>query len=355
MLTRDPKKQNKLNLLVITHSKTEEYNDENHSFVEVLSSCCRLITERKDDAGDKAINKWLYLILNLYPLFEQQESIYSVIIKDGNTASRIDKLKKQLCTDLGMVLKWINAAPIIYDKPEEDLAKLHFSGAFGWGIPDSSQYDFEPSWAVRDFNLEIYKKIRSAFTVEELEAIDSREMKLAVVHLLTGYYIDKYYKMVSSILRKAGLNYIVNYNGTQEDKLSDLLIRLSHNRYKEYLEKGDVNPPSKNEKIGLLDKSICDRSKQKKLIKFLESLTDEMKIEMRSCSKRDFANIVYVLSQYLSCWKEKRYATSKRVLSMFYGIPEPTYKISDPSDYIKTPEGKKLLTLIDKFNESIGQ
>lgn len=356
MYTNDQTKANKLNSFVLPHSKTEEYNNLNLSFVEVLCSCCRLITERKDVAGDVTINKWLYFILNLQPLLQRQENEYLATIKNGNTESKIDKLKKQLCFDLGSILKWLSTAPIAYDKPEEDLAKLHFSGAFGRGVPDSSQYGFKPSWAVSVFDLNIYKQIRCAFSVEDLEHIESREMKLAVLYLLTGYYIDQYYQTVSSVLRTAGLNYVITYHGTQQDKLFDYLYRLSHNRYKEYLEDADVNPPSKTEKKLLINKNFCKLSKRDKLIKFLDSLTTEFKIGTRACSKRDFANIVFVLTEQLSCWEEKRYATSKRTLSQFYGLAkEPTYKVSDCSAFLKTEDGKRLRKMIKKFNESLEQ
>lgn len=355
MLTRDPQKMNPLDTFTLTHNKTEEYNNEDYSFIDVLSSCCRLLTERKDKAGDVTINKWLYLILNLGPVLEKQETIYSNIIKGGITTQRVGKLKGMLCFDLGAVLKWISVAPIIYDEPEQDIAKLHFNGAFGLGLPDNSAYGYEPSWAVKAFDLGVYKQIRSAFTVEDLELIESRTMKLAVLYLLTGYYIDAYYKVVSSILRKAGLNYVISINGTQQDKLFEILKRLSHNRYKEYIEEYSLNPPSNNEKMYILDKSICNLKNRDKLIKFLESLIKECKIGTRACSKRDFVNIVYALSTKLSCWKEKRFAPSKRVLSLFYGMQEPTYKVnvSDYSKYIETAEGKELLSRIEKFNESL--
>ena len=357
MLTKDPKKKIILNPFTLTHNKTEEYNDEYHPFVEVLSSCCRLLIERKDDAGDTAINKWLYLALNLSPVLEQQESEYSGIIRGVTTIQKVEKLKGQLCSDLKTVLKWISAAPIIYDKPEEDLAKLHFSGAFGRGIPDKSAYDYEPSWAVRIFDLNVYKQIRSSFTVEDLELIESREMKLAVLYLLTGYYIDAYYNVVSSILRKAGLNYVITTHGTQQDKLMDILKRLSHNRYKEFIEDKGLNPPSKNEKKYILDKNFCNLKNRDELIKFLESLLEECKIGTRACSKRDFVNIVCALSTNLSCWREKRFAPSKRVLSMFYGIQEPTYKVNarDYSAFVNTTEGKTLLSRIERFNNSLEQ
>lgn len=337
----------------LTHSKTEQYNHENLLFVDVLSACCRLVTERREDVADLALNKWLYLILNLSPVLEQQESIYAGIIKGGNTAARIEKLKVQLSKDISSVLMRLRYAPIIYDQPEEDLAKLHFNGAFGRGIPDWTTYDYEPSWAVRSFKQEVYQKIRSAFTVEELELIEQRDTKLAVVYLLTGYYINEYYKAVASVLRKAGLNYLLNFNGTQQDKLEEILRQLTRSRYKEYLQDGDVNPPSPNEKTQILSKKVCTLSCRSKLIKFLDSLTEEFKIGTRACSKRDFANIVYVLMDNLSCWKEKRFATSKRILSMYYGVQEPQYKVSDCDEFLRTDEGKKLQSMIDKFNDSI--
>ena len=358
MYTNDPQKKKQLNRLYITHNKTEEYNHENLSFVEILSACCRLITERKDNAGDNAINKWLYLILNLSPILERQESSYLEIIKGGITPAKIDKLKERLCYDLGTVLKWVSATPIVYDKPEEDLAKLHFNGAFGQGIPDKNSYGFRVSWATDVFDLSVYKQIRSAFTVEELELIESKEKKLSVLYILTGYYIDKYCETVSSILRQAGLNNNVYFGGTQQEKLYEFLFRLSRDRFNEFLVADGVTPPTKEGKKLILDKAFCDRSKQEKLIKFLDSLVSEFKIGTRACKKGRFARIAYTLARDLSCWKEKRYAPSKKALSDFYGLPlAPTYKIneSDYSEFIKSPEGKKLRNLIKKFNESLEQ
>ena len=338
--------------LKLYHNKTEEYNAAMTSFMDVLFYSCKTITEDGIEASAYKLNKSLFFVLNLPPLLDLQKSDYESILQKGITTASVRTLKERLTGDLAKILSVIRLVPIIYDTPEADLAKMHFSGAFGKGIPSPDTYDVECSLAVKVFDIEVYKRIRSSFTVEELEQIESSKGKYAVLQILTGYYINAYYDVVASILRKAGLHYMLlnRVHATVEEKLDWILQRLSGERYNMYLETDGSIPPSKTERMSLLTTKYCDKSIKADIARLLDEIRKDLKIGTKACSKRDFCNIVFVFTEYMTTgWKEQRYAPNRRLLALYYGIPEPTYKISECQKFEKTEDGKNLIRKIQAF------
>lgn len=332
------------------HNKTEEYNAEPWTFIEVLVRICQSITEKGRAMSDLSLNTWLYFVLNLMPYLDRLKSSYDSILFKGMTPTSIQKLKETLAGDIGKILKSINKVPILFDKPEEALAELHFNGAFGRGVPDPHSYDVECSLEAANFDIEVYKRIRSAFTVEELEQIDSREGKYAVLYILTGYYINAYYNVVARVLQRARLEYLlIPSDAFVELKLDVLLRRLTGESYRMYVDAEGSIPPSKQERMSLLTKKFCKSTIKNDMGKFLDEIRKDFKIGTKACSKRDFANIVFVFTQYMDCWNETHFATNRRLLSEYYGIPETKYKLSECRKFEKTEDGKNLIRKIQEF------
>ena len=334
------------------HNSTEEFIHEMQNFMDVLFYACKTITEDGIGASDYKLNKSLFFILNLSPLLDVQKSDYDAILQKGITTASVRALKETLTGDLAKLLSVIRTVPIAYDSPEADLAKLHFSGAFGKGVPNPNTYDVECSYAVKLFDIEVYKTIRSAFTVEELEKIESNEGKYAVLAILTGYYISAYYDVVANILRRAGLHYmlLIRTHSTVQDKLDWVFQRLTGEQYNMYLEVDGSIPPSKAERMNLLTTKYCDKSIRDDVVKLLDEIRKDLKIGTKACSKRDFCNIVFVFTGYMTKgWKESRYAPNRRLLALYYGIPEPTYKISECRKFERTEDGKNLIRKIQAF------
>ena len=336
------------------HSATETFNAEMQSFIEVLTYVCNVITEEGVSMSEYKLNKSLFFLLNLQPLLEVQKADYDSFLQRGITTSVIISLKERLIKDLASVLKFVRNVPIIYDEPEAAIAKLHFNGAFGKGIPSPSNYDVECSRAVRSFDVETYRRIRSAFTVEDLEQVESNECKYSVVYILAGYYIDAYNSVVSRILQKAGLNYLLlsRAHANAEDKLDWILEGLTGEKYKMYLDDGSI-PPNKAERMSLLTKKYCDTKIKKEIVKLLDDIRKDFKIGTKACSKRDFCEIVFVFTKYMTTdlWRESRFAPNRHMLAKYYGIQEPTYKIKECKKFEKSEDGKNLIRKLQTFSE----
>lgn len=336
--------------LRLYHNKTEAYNAETWTFVEVVVRICQSIAEKGKSMSDLSLNKWLYFVLNLSPYLNRLKSSYEAILDKGLAPTVIQRLKGQLAGDIGKIVNAINKVPIMYNKPEEDLAELHFNGAFGRGLPDPHSYNVECSLEVANFDIEAYKQIRSAFTVEDLEQIESRDGKFSVLYILTGYYLNAYYNVVAQALQRAGLGFILPpADAFIELKLDVLLKRLTGDNYNMFVDAEESNPPSKQERMSLLTPKFCDRKIKNDMGKFLDEMRKDFKIGTKACSKRDFANIVFVFTQYMDCWNESHFATNRKRLSEYYGIKETTYKISECRKFENTEDGKNLIRKIQDF------
>ena len=336
---------------------TADYNSDldNSSFVNVMEYVCEAIARGGSEMGEISMNKALFFVLNLAPVFEKQGESYDGYLNNGITPHAIKSLKSKLAEDIAVLLNWIKKMPIMYDEPEAALAKLHFSGAFGKGVPDASSFDVECSDAFRNFDIEVYKRIRSAFTVEELREIESRVGKYSVLCILTGYYIDAYYKLIEKKMRRAGLQYLLpkflTYSFIQEH-YEYLLRSITMEDYKKYLDVDGCTTPSKAERLSLLSSEFCDSKIKKDVGNLLDEIRRDLKIGTKACSKKDFANIVFVFIKYLDCWKQRHFAPSRFRLAKYYGIPEPTYKIKDCKEYEKSEDGKILIRKLQEFNEA---
>ena len=332
---------------------TDAYNAEMNSFIDILCGICKTVTEYDDAKHEYSLNKSLYFVLNMAPLLDMQRADYLSIIDKRVTKSQIETLKEQLAQDIAKVLSAIRRCPVMYDEPEEDIAKLHFNGAFGKGLPNPSDYNVECSPAVRGFNVDVYKRIRSAFTVQELIQIDSNSGKYAVLYILTGYYINEYYDVVTNALRKAGLQHIYAGFSTHrfiQDKLDWILMRLTNEHYDAYVDAEGYEPINMAAKKELLSKRFCSSKIQKDVIKLLDEIGKDFKIGTKACSKRRFCEIVYVIKEHMDCWNEEKYVPSRHLLSRYYGFQqEPTYKISECRKFEQSEDGKILIHKIQKF------
>ena len=88
---------------------------------------------------------------------------------------------------------------------------------------------------------------------------------------------------------------------------------------------------------------------QKAIIKLLDGIGEDFQIGTKACSKKRFCEIVFVFTEYMDCWEEPKFAPNRRLLARYYGINEPTYKISDCQKFEDSDEGKILIHKIQKF------
>ena len=348
--------------LYLIKGKSDECNHTlmNNTTASILSIILKALVEEGNSMSDDELNEKLYYILNLAPVLTRTKKDYLDLVKKNEKRKLLERVKR----DLDLIVQWLQFYPIVYGNQEKEIARWHFDGCFGYEIPRelSSGLPVKASKVVSDgtscstavanFDLIEYKRIRAAFFFEDLEQIDSRSTKLSVIAILSAFYIDSLYKAISVALGKVGNGYMCIDTDNIERRIDYTLSWLSGSVYSDTSSTPGREFVSLTGKKTLLRKyGINKKELNKRLIIFLDNIGVDFGIGTKRCKKYHFANIVFLLKKHMTVWGEDmdNYAKCKELLSKYYGIDTPTYKVSHCDAFAHSNEGQKLVRDIQRF------
>ena len=332
-----------------------DYNGflERYDFFSLLIAVCKEITKGtyKDDRGNSTLEKWLYFMLNCKPKAEQFEQSYDDMITRYSMPVLRHHIDKRLFVEekeLTVLYPLIEKLPIQYGSPEIDIAKMHFDGAIGLDRKKPEDYKDKLSPITLGFDFSSYKRLRAASTHRELVEVESPETKIALLHILTGYYIDWYARLLTRIIKSAGFGIKIKDVINPQERLESIIVELKTRDVLDVISQTATQTVDINIKKDLL-KGHCDKKILVDTIKLLNRIGVEFYIRSKACSKKEFAQIAWVIKEYCRVLNFNKYQPCRNTLARYYGIDVPTYKIKDGSDYLKTKNGRKLRKMIDEF------
>lgn len=336
-----------------TTASTNPYNDNlnKNDFLSLIKDFCHIITERGDKLlepdNDALLCEMLYYLLNFKPKVVAFQRTYdSIFEKYTQELLRMEIYKRLITSELREIYPLIKKTPIFYASPEIDIAEMHFSGAIGLDRKKPGDYR-QTSYLIQKFSFDAYKQIRAASTHHELELVHSPHAKLALTHVLLGYYIDWYARLLTSVIDRAGFGIYIENSIHPETRLDSIINGLLT---RDEMKAFSTNTPEVETNI---KKKILENHCRKEillyLIRFLNDLGFEYKIGYKACSKKDFAEYVWVIKEYCRVLNFTKYKPCKEALTMYYGVPPTQYKVKDCSEFLKTPAGKNLRKKIEQF------
>lgn len=332
-----------------------DYNGflERYDFFSLLIAVCKEITNGtyKDDKGNSTLEKWLYFMLNCKPKADLFKQGYDDMISQYGMSALRQHIDKRLFVDekeLAVLYPLIEKLPIKYGSPEIDIAKMHFDGSIGLDRKKPEDYKDKLSPITLGFDFSSYKRIRAASTHRELVEVESHETKIALLHILTGYYIDWYARLLTRIINSAGFGIRIKDAINPQERLESIIVGLKTRDVLDVLSQTTAQTVDTNIKRDYL-KGHCDKKVLNDTIKLLNKIGVEFHIRSKACSKKEFAQIAWVIKEYCRVLNFNKYQPCRNTLAHFYGIDVPTYKIKDGADYLKTKNGRKLRNMIDEF------
>lgn len=297
---------------------------------------------------NKELSDMLFLLLNFKPKTDDIQHSYDDILgRLGQEPLRDALYKKMYSKELKELYPIITKLPIAYESTEIRIANMHFSGAIGLfdGVHD---YEEERSQTARWFHFFDYKQIRAASSVEELTAIDAPETKLALVYILTGHYLDWYARLLTTAYTKAGFGARIENTRNPQIRLQYIIEGIhTHEEFKAFLPATTkVVPTSVKKKIL---EGYCDKKVINGVVKLLNEIGEAYSIGYKTCSKKRFAQIAWMVKEYCLVIKTNKYKTCKDLLTKYYGVQPTQYKVKDCSDLLKTVKGKTIKMKIENF------
>lgn len=323
-----------------------------HDFLFFIEDFCKVITENKDillePDKDALLCEMLYYLLNFKPKADEFKRTYDILFeKNSQEPLRMEIYQRLFSSELKRLYPHIQKTPIYYGTPEIDIAEMHFSGAIGLDRKKPEDYE-QCAQLVRKFSFDAYKQLRAASTHHELQLVKSPHTKLALSHILLGHYIDWYARLLTSVIDKAGFGIYIENAINPETRLRSIIEGLLSREEMKAFTKDTAQEVNINIKKKTLEK-YCRKDILLPLIKFLNDLGLEYKIGYKSCSKRDFAEFVWVIKEYCRLLNTTKYKPCKEALTRFYGVPPTQYKVKDCSEFLGTPEGRKLRKKVENF------
>lgn len=331
-----------------------DYNGmlEQFDFLSLICNGCLIIIEKgeslKEDGEKRTLAQWLYFLLNCPPKAKAFKLSYDDMFeKQGHEPLRQSLYQRIINKELRQVLPIVHGFNMIYGTPEIDIAEMHFSGAIGLDRKRPEDYK-SCSLLTKQFDFNAYKQIRAASTVDELMAVESTDTKYSFLHILIGHYIDWYARLLTDVITKANFGILIKDVIDPEARIESIIEKVTtRDELKTFLPntKQRVNASIKKHLL----KDYCKQGVLSDLSQMLYEIEKQFKIGTKACSKKEFAQIAWVIKEYCRVLKITKYKPCKAMLTNYYGVPSSEYKIRDASDFLKTPDGRSLRKKIETF------
>ena len=322
-------------------------------FLSILIDVCERIIEKGEDllkpSEKEVLSDTLFTILNIKPKADEFQFSYDNLKgKMGKGHALRNAVYQRIYTkELRRLYPLVTKLPITYQSVEIRIAEMHFSGALGL-FDGMLNYGEEASPTESWFSFNAYKQIRAASTVDELVPINT-ETELALVYILTGYYIGWYADLLERVIEDAGFGIPVEKTRFPQKKLESILsILQTDEEYKAFLPTTTGVVPTRYKKDLLTP--YCHKNIILNVIKLLNDIGEDFKIGYKICSKKQFAQIAWMVKEYCRVIRTSKYKTCKDLLTKYYGVPPTQYKVKDCSDFLKKDKGQKLKKKLVDFS-----